>query len=722
MGLRVYERFSWRIVAFVALTLPLALFASLRVRSDNDLNTWLPRNSEARRDYEAFKQVFGAEDFLLVAFDLNQPDAPDEKLVESVCVRLQRLPSVERCWSPQRMREAMQNLGVAPEECERRMKRLLVGEKSGMIGVAVTLSERGAADRAGTVREIRQELAYCRLGGDNSFLAGSPLFVSELDRLGGKDAGAPYLCATLCICGVLLFYLIREWKLTALVFGLTVWTISVNTVLLDRVGIPMNFLLASIPILVMVLTMSACVHYLHYYREALDRRSPDPIHDALREAFWPALIATATTCLGEMSLSVSDIATIQQFAYASTIGSVISFVAALGITPAIVKVCPTLTARTPQTTVRESRFATWIVFRSRGLVMTCVAATIVTCFGLSRLQSDLCVADFLPEESRVRQDFLRIERDLARVDSMEAIVDFGRDRHSFVDKLQRVRKIEQILRSHPAVDQTLSLTSFFPDPLPQDALGLATILTTAQQSRGKSELTAGHEQQMWRISLRIRRDQEQTRGRTIAELKSLLAGEPVWLTGMAALVEGTQEEIFASFWASIVLALALVTLAMMAFLRSVTVGVLAMIPNIAPLCWIYGMIGWFGWPVDVAMMLSGSIALGLSVDGTFHFLAHFRSHLRRTGSAALATRQALLESGIPFIQATLTACAGMVSLTFSPFQPTVRFGCLMMALMLAALVGDVLMLPSLTCLWWRLAPGKSKGAAPEPAVGMKSAA
>lgn len=700
MGLRIYERFSWRIVAFVALTLPASMIAGLGVKSNNDLNTWLPQSSTARLDYEVFKQVFGAEDFLLIAFDLEQPGAPDEKLVESICVRLERLPAVQRCWSPQRMREVMQNLGVAREECERRLKRLLVGEQGNMIGVAVMISNRGAADRSGTVREIREELDYCRLGGDKSLLAGSPLFVSELDRLGGKDAGVPYLFATLGICGVLLYYLIREWKLTALVFCLTVWTISVTTVALEWVGIPMNFLLASIPILVMVLTMSASVHYLHYYREALDRNSADPIHDALREAFWPALIATATTCLGELSLSVSDIATIQQFAYASAIGSVMSFIAGLGITPAVVKICPTLTARPQQSTARDSRLAAWIVSRSRRLVAASVAVTIISCFGLSRLQSDMCIADFLPEDSRVRQDFLRIERDLARVDSMEAIVDFGRNKLPFVEKLQRVRKIEEVLRSHPAVDQTLSLTSFFPDPLPRNALDLASILTTAQHSRGKQELTAGFEQQMWRISLRIRRDQEHTRRRTIDELNALLAGQPVLLTGMAALVEGTQEEIFTSFWESIVLALALVTLAMMLFLRSVSVGVLAMIPNIAPLCWIYGMIGWFGWPVDVAMMLSGSIALGLSVDGTFHFLAHFRGHHGRTGSAAQATHQALLESGIPFIQATLTACAGMVSLTFSPFQPTVRFGCLMMALMLAALAGDILMLPALTCLWW----------------------
>lgn len=722
MGLRIYERFSRRIVAFLLLTLPLSVVVALGIPSNNDLDTWLPQNSPARANYEEFRRVFGAEDFLVVAFDLDLPGAPDDALIESVCVRLERLPSVQRCWSPARMREVMQNFGVPAAECDRRLQRLLLNDRGRLSGVGIMLSEQGAANRAGTVAEIRSELDYCRLGGRLTLMAGSPLFVSELDRLGSKQAGTPYFLATLGICLCLLYHLIREWKLAGLVFSLTLWTVNSTLILLDVVGIEMNFLLASIPVLVMVLTMSVCVHYLHYYREALERGDACPVDAALRESFWPAVIATATTCIGELSLSVSDIVTIQQFAYASAIGSATSLVAGLALTPALVTVCPTLKPRTHASAARDSRISTWIVTRSRTLAAACLAATLLTGLGLWRMQSDMNIADFLPEDSRVRQDFLRIERELARIDSMEAVVDFGAEQLPFVEKLARVRKIDEILHGHPAVDQTLSLVSFFPDPLPQNAIELAGLLHTAQQSRGQSQMTAENEQ-VWRISLRIRRDQEQTRGKTIEELNRLLAGHPVVLTGMAALVEGTQQEIFDSFWESIVLALVLVTLAMMVFLRSVSVGILAMIPNIAPLCWIYGVIGWLGWPVDVAMMLSGSIALGLSVDGTFHFLAHFRHHLGRTGSSTLATRQALLESGIPFVQATLTTCAAMVSLLFSPFNPTVRFGCLMMALMLAALVGDILMLPALTKLWWSRGRKRSKpGDTTAPADRIRSAA
>jgi uncharacterized protein len=698
MNLRIYERFSRRMVAVLLLTLPLTVAAAVAIPSNNDLDTWLPQNSPARTNYEEFRRVFGAEDFLVIAFDHDHPDAPDEKLVEAVCVRLERLPGVQCCWSPARMRELMQNFGVPPPECDRRLQRLLLN---------------GAGNRAGTVEDIQCELDYCRLGNHVSLLAGSPLFVTELDRLGSKKAGTPYFLATLGICLGLLFCLIREWKLTGLVFSLTLWTVNLTLIVLHLAGIEMNFLLASIPVLVMVLTMSVSVHYLHYYREALERGDAQPIGVALRESFWPAVIATATTCIGELSLSVSDIVTIRQFAYASAIGSVTSLVAGLGLTPALVFVCPTLPPRPRGTSRRDSRISTWIVMRARLLTAACLAATVLTCLGLWHMQSDMNVADFLPADSRVRQDYLRIERELARVDSMEAVVDFGRENISFVEKLARVREIDRILHTHAAVDQTLSLASFFPDPLPQNALELAGLLRTAQLNRGESRMTAENEQ-IWRISVRIRRDREQTRRKTIDELNGLLAGQPVVLTGMAALVEGTQQEIFDSFWESIALALVLVTLAMMIFLRSVSVGILAMIPNVAPLCWIYGLVGWLGWPVDVAMMLSGSIALGLSVDGTFHFLAHFRAHYDRTGSSAGATRRALLESGIPFVQATLTTCAAMLSLLFSPFNPTVRFGGLMMALMLAALIGDIVMLPALTRLWWsgRSPPQQQ----PEPVV------
>lgn len=712
---RFYQQFSWHLVILVGLTFPFVMNGSLSLRSRNDLETWMPETAPARVRYEEFKRVFGVEEFILVVFDQNTPDT---RLIEALCQRMQQMPEVRHCWSADRMRSVLRELSVPDDQIAKRLTGLLRNVDGSLTGVAVLLSPQGFRDRLLTVTKVRDVLNYCGLGGDKAIVSGPPLFVAELDRLGGREANIPYFIVTLTICAVLLFWLIRDEKLTTLVFCVTLWAINVTVVLLGWLGSDMNMIVSSIPVLVMVFTMSISVHYLYYYQEAVAEGASNPVVRAIELAWWPTFIATLATCVGEMSLSVSDIAPVREFAYGSTLGSIVAMVAGLGITPALVVICPTrsrsiwiewwnekiaprLLAALPILRLRPNedgslsvRFAEWIVKHSRSLTAATVLLTVATCFGLTRLRADLQVIDFLPTDSKVRQDFLRIQRDFAAIDSLEVVVNFEESDLPFVGQLERVRRIDRLLHQHPAVAQTMSLATFFPDEMPQDPVSLGSLLKRAERKRTDAEFL-DETGQLWRISARVRTNLGVTRRQVLDDLTRQLAGEPVTITGMSELVESTQREIFDGFGDSVFLALGLITLAIIVLLRSVPIGLLAMLPNIAPLCWIYGTMGWTGCFVDIATMLSGSIALGMSVDGTFHFISRFRHHQEMSGSVDVATRNAQLESSIPFIQSALTAAAGMLGLLISPFVPTIHFGALMIALMLAALVGDVLMLPAL---------------------------
>ena len=383
--------------------------------------------------------------------------------------------------------------------------------------------------------------------------------------------------------------------------------------------------------------------------------------------------------------------------------------------------CQKLPRRKPSDANGGIWLANAIVSRSPKIVWATLLLTLVAGIGLTGLQSDMTVSEFLPANSKVKQDFLRVNRDMTATEDVEAVVNCGTDSRPFVAKLELVRRIEERIHEHPAVDQTLSLTRFFPDELPSDSLKLGLLLKRAESRHSEDDFTA-YGQELWRVSIRVRVPKGSSRGQVIRELAEQLKDEPVTLTGMTALVDSAQEEILSSFSQSVFMAVGLITIAMMIFLKSIWRGFLTMVPNVAPLVWIYGGMSWLGMPIDIAIMLSGSIALGMSVDGTFHFMSRFRFHQRRAEaearfanvlpdeesaaipltkesrpvcSAEFAAKHALMESSIPFIQSTLTASAGMFGLTLSNFAPTARFGWVMIALMLAALVGDVLMLPAL---------------------------
>ncbi len=120
-----------------------------------------------------------------------------------------------------------------------------------------------------------------------------------------------------------------------------------------------------------------------------------------------------------------------------------------------------------------------------------------------------------------------------------------------------------------------------------------------------------------------------------------------------------------------------------------------MIPNIFPVLLVFGAMCHLGMEIDIGTMMTASIALGLAVDGTFHFLfAHYRI-AETTNDQLKCTHQALCRTGVPIMQAAVISAIGMLALTLSNFNPTVKFGWLMSALLMTALVGDLVLLPAI---------------------------
>jgi predicted RND superfamily exporter protein len=142
----------------------------------------------------------------------------------------------------------------------------------------------------------------------------------------------------------------------------------------------------------------------------------------------------------------------------------------------------------------------------------------------------------------------------------------------------------------------------------------------------------------------------------------------------------------------------IITVVMVVSLRSLGTGIVAMIPNLTPILLVFGVLGWAGWHVDIGMMMSGSIALGIAVDGTFHFLVRYHDQRRDGASRHESSRDALKRTGPPILQAAIVAAAGMLALSLSPFLPTQRFGLLTAAMLVTALLGDLVLLPALLAL------------------------
>ncbi|RMG36409.1 MAG: RND transporter [Planctomycetota bacterium] len=687
-----YSRYSTGLLVLALLVGAFLTHQALTLPADNSIEAWLDQRSAAYQVYDEFKAFFGAEEVILIAVRLDRPydEIPeaDRELLQSLCERLRALPGIRSCWTPEDVIARMAERRVPRAEAEQRLRGLLISDDRHLVGLLARLSEQGLADRPGVVADVRRELRYCRFSDHDVMLAGAPVVLAELDRLGNREENQKYFTITLLICLGLLYYSLRQWSLAFFLLGLTVWAIHCTLGIIHLCGGQMNFVLDALPVMVMVFTLAIAIHFLHYYADAAGE--PDPLSAALRRAAPPCLFATITTVIGLLSLVVSDMQPVRQFGLAAALGALIALIGGLGLTPAILTLWPPLHLKHNHHD-RMCRTAMALLTRhGRRIAALCLVPVAVAAVGITHLQSKIDPLDFLPSTSRVRRDVLTIHDRLTNTDSLEVVAVFTDESLPLIERLREVRRLENRIRRHCAVRHVMSAATFFP-------VSVEDGVTASGNESGSEEFVAdGY--RLWRISVRLRADADRSPQDVFHDLQRWLADEPVVVTGLAPLLEQSQREIFDGFWQSFATAFFIITAVMIVALRSVPLGLLAMVPNLTPICLVFGTIGWLGQTVDIGMMMSGSIALGIAVDGTFHFLVRYRNELRSRRSSAQAAMAALDHTGPPILQATIVAAVGMMALTLSQFGPTVRFGYIMSAMLLAALVGDLVLLPALLCL------------------------
>ncbi len=176
----------------------------------------------------------------------------------------------------------------------------------------------------------------------------------------------------------------------------------------------------------------------------------------------------------------------------------------------------------------------------------------------------------------------------------------------------------------------------------------------------------------------------------------------VTYTGVVPIVYKAQRTLLHSLINSIGWAFVMIAAVMMILLRkrtwwpfNVRGGLLSMIPNVLPVVLIFGAMGHLGVLVDIGTMMTASVAMGVAVDDTIHFLTWFRRGIREGMERKEAIRDAYSHVAVAMTQTTLIGGLGLSVFALSTFTPTQRFGTMMLTLLVAALYGDLILLPAL---------------------------
>jgi predicted RND superfamily exporter protein len=166
-------------------------------------------------------------------------------------------------------------------------------------------------------------------------------------------------------------------------------------------------------------------------------------------------------------------------------------------------------------------------------------------------------------------------------------------------------------------------------------------------------------------------------------------------TGVVPIVYKAQSALLESLIQSSLWSFLTITPLMMLVSRGILPGLVAMLPNVLPILVVFGAMGWLGIDVDVGSMMSASIALGVAVDDTIHYLTWFREELDRVKDRKLAILGAFRRCATPTLQAAVISGLGLSIFGFSTFTPTQRFGLLMLTILFAGVAAELIFFPAL---------------------------
>lgn len=739
----------WLCLAFLA---PLLVIAVLRLQFSNAVEKWLPHDSPEARTFEWYQDVFGREEFALVTWEGSALDAEQEySRLEFLARRLEALPEIARCQTPGRLIKQMTDVGVARDEAIRRLEGVLIGPGRDTAGIAVVLSEEGRNDREAAINVIRNtasDAAGVRYhqtdpSKNELHLGGAPVANAELD-VWSRDSLGRLLPLSTGVCIILTLVSLRSLRLGVLVLITAYYSVLATMALIAVTGGSLNLLMVIIPSLVMVVGLSGSIHFVNYWRFAQRGGGEGSVARAWSMAWQPCVFACVTTAIGLGSLATSRITPVRQFGIFAGLGVLVTLGLVLVALPAGLQFLRSrkragssgsdefsagavdLRKNSPAPG-RESAlwrdYGMWLSARAIPLTTVCLVVFALGSFGLVRSRTEIRPIRYFPDDSRIVQDYQWIEDNLGGLVPVETVIRFTgqEDQMDLLKRLNLVREIEKEIRDLPEVAGTLSLASLTPEfDIGEDPFGIKRSAVKLSLQNGletnKARLRTlfvdsdeADGEQLWRITALTKSLENVDYAALVGKIESSVAGAirdfgehpgapdvlKTELTGLVPLVMHAQNEVLRGLKISFAVAFGIIGLVIVVLLRSPAAGVVAMVPNLAPVAAVFGILGWTGVPIDIGTMMTASVALGIAVDGTLHLLTWFNRGIRDGMSRSEAVGLSLQQAGPAIVKTSLIAGLCMLVLGASPFLPTQRFGMLMSGLLGASMLGGIMLLPAL---------------------------
>ena len=726
----------------------------LRIELDPSTEPLLPRNDPAHGFYEKAVREFGGDEVFVIALDFEDGVFTRDNLLllERVHREVARIPGVRRVQSladtvsfRYQAAEDWVDVGRLMEEVPERpedlaalrervlhdplLVRNLVSVDGRAAGIAVRF--RDMTDREFIAAKIDDQIGAvveaARRTGVRIHVAGRPHAKAAVYRGMVRDLGALVPLALWTLATVLAFATgsRRGVVLPLLNVGVALlWTFAVMALS----GRPITILGTMLGPELIAIGGVFGVHLVAAYDE--ERHAPGTARAiterALADEATPIAISTATTMIGFGSLCLSNVPAVAEFGAFAVLGVGATSLLATSVLPALlvllpphreVSALPAFLARWSERCVLEgkrglARISAASANHAGAWILGGLVAAGISAYAMPRIVIDTDYLSFFDEDSPVRQDFAAVGRMLAGAIPVYVVID-GDGPGSFREPaaLRALERLEERAERLPGVSHTSSVVDTLrvmnraieaDDPaaerIPDERAAVSEMLQLAP----KDEMSRFVNADQSRANLIVRTAEVGSASirRLVSGLHALLRetlpeGFHGEVTGNAILLARSDDGIAESQLQSVGSAAGAIFVLVTLALRSIRLGIIAMIPNLLPVAMYFGMLGLGAAPLSLPTSLIGAVALGIAVDDTVHFLVRYRRERRAGLSPEEAARVTGLRTGLPIVTAAIMLASGFLVIALSSFATLRQFGTLFAVTVLFCIVAELVLMPAL---------------------------
>jgi len=551
-------------------------------------------------------------------------------------------------------------------------------------------------------------------------------YIRTIDSIKVKEEISLFIIFTLLITSLILFLFFRSFKavISSMIVVILGVVFSFGTISL--LGYEVSVLMALIPPVLIVIGIPNCIFLINKFHSEFKRTQNK--NYALRKMVQKigniTLLTNLTTASGFAAFILTNSETLQEFGLIASINIIFIFLLSLFIIPIYFSF-----ASPPQNRHTKHLDKIWInklverlvflvQYRRKYIYIITTILIFIGVFGILNIKTTGNLTDELPKNGDLYKDLKFFESNFGGVMPLEVVV--NTKKKNGLLKSYNLRKIEELSKelagfkefSKPSsyVDMVKYSkqafyngdSAYYSLPNSQEQRMILDYLKNSASSINMSSLMIDSLKQEARISLRVAdistSKMDSVFDALIPKVNNIFDSDKydVTITGTSVVFLNGTKFLLKNLMLSLLLVILLISIFMAWMFNSFRMVVVSIIPNLIPLLLTGAIMGYFGIALKPSTILVFSIAFGISVDDTIHFLAKYRQELLvNNWNIKKSVLSALNETGVSMFYTSVVLFFGFFIFVASDFGGTIALGLLVSITLLFAMLSNLLLLPAL---------------------------